>query len=87
MCNAKVTIYTTRFCPFCIRAKSMLDNKSVDYQEIPIDNQPAVRREMIKKSGRRTVPQIWINDYHVGGCDELFSLERMGQLDNLLVNE
>ena len=79
-----VVIYTTRFCPFCIRAKQLLDSKNVKYREIPVDNDPGLRAEMTAKAGSRTVPQIWIGERHVGGCDELMALERSRQLDNLL---
>lgn len=81
---SQVVLYTTRFCPFCIRAKQLLDSKRVNYKEIPVDNQPEMRRELQQKSGQRTVPQIWIGDHHVGGCDELFALERGGQLQAML---
>ncbi|TQV66003.1 glutaredoxin 3 [Exilibacterium tricleocarpae] len=84
MASEKVVIYTTRFCPYCIRAKYLLDGKGVGYREIQVDFNPQLRREMMAKSGRRTVPQIWIGDTHVGGCDELLALERRGQLDSLL---
>ncbi|WP_444926226.1 glutaredoxin 3 [Microbulbifer sp. TRSA002] len=79
-----VVIYTTRFCPYCIRAKQLLDSKGVAYREIPVDNNPGLRAEMADKAGRRSVPQIWIGDKHVGGCDELMALERGGRLDKLL---
>ena len=79
-----VVIYTTQFCPFCVRAKYLFDQKSVSYQEIAVDHDPALRQEMMAKSGQHTVPQIWINDTHVGGCDDLYALERAGQLDSLL---
>lgn len=81
---ALVTLYTTRFCPFCIRAKSLLDSKQVQYEEIRVDNNHKLREKMMKKSGRRTVPQIWIDSQHIGGCDELYGLERSGKLDGLL---
>ncbi len=77
-------IYTTRFCPYCIRAKRLLDTKRVAYTEIKVDNDPALRSEMIQLSGRYTVPQIWIGERHIGGCDELYALERAGQLDGIL---
>lgn len=80
----KVVLYTTRFCPFCVRAKSLLDHKQVSFEEIAVDNNPDKRREMMEKAGRHTVPQIWIGETHVGGCDELFMLERAGKLDSLL---
>ncbi|WP_323846411.1 glutaredoxin 3 [Microbulbifer magnicolonia] len=79
-----VVIYTTRFCPYCIRAKDLLNSKGVKYREIAVDNDPALREQMARKAGRRTVPQIWIGEHHVGGCDELMALERSRQLDGLL---
>jgi len=81
---ADVTIYSSDFCPFCTRAKQLLKSKSVAFQEINVDGQPEVRREMMMKSNQRTVPQIWIGEYHVGGCDELYALERANKLDELL---
>jgi len=79
-----VTLYTTRFCPFCVRAKMLLDSKKVKYQEIAVDYDAEQRQTMQRLSGQRTVPQIWIRDQHVGGCDELYQLEREGALDTLL---
>ena len=79
-----VVIYTTRFCPYCIRAKHLLEAKGAAYQEIPVDGKPALRAEMTQKSGQRTVPQIWIGEHHVGGCDDLYRLESAGKLDALL---
>ncbi|WP_093396777.1 glutaredoxin 3 [Halopseudomonas xinjiangensis] len=80
-----VTIYSSDFCPFCIRAKHLLDAKKVDYREIRVDGKPDVRAEMTRLAGGRTsVPQIWINDHHVGGCDQLMALERAGKLDAML---
>lgn len=79
-----VVIYTTRFCPFCIRAKQLLDSKRVEYREIPVDNNPELRAQMAASAGSRAVPQIWIGERHVGGCDELMALERSGQLDEWL---
>lgn len=80
----KITIYTTRFCPFCVRAKQLLSSKNAEFEEIPVDGDTEKRRQMMQKSGRRTVPQIWIGDQHIGGCDELYALERAGQLNQLL---
>jgi len=80
----RVTLYTTRYCPFCIRAKSLLDSKGVEYEDIPVDADPARRREMMARAGRHTVPQIWIGDEHIGGCNELYMLERLGKLDAML---
>ena len=79
-----VTLYTTRFCPFCVRAKMLLDSKKVEYQEIAVDYDAQQRQTMQRLSGQRTVPQIWIREQHVGGCDELYQLEREGGLDTLL---
>jgi glutaredoxin 3 len=79
-----VTLYTTRFCPYCIRARNLLDNKSVAYQDIAVDNDPQLRREMMTRSGRDTVPQIWIGERHIGGFDDMLLLERQGQLDEIL---
>ncbi|MEP6389824.1 MAG: glutaredoxin 3 [Halioglobus sp.] len=79
-----VKMYSTRFCPFCMRARSLLDSKKVAYTDIGVDGQPALRQEMSALSGRNTVPQIWIGKRHVGGYDDLARLERQGQLDELL---
>ncbi|HUH36550.1 MAG TPA: glutaredoxin 3 [Spongiibacteraceae bacterium] len=81
---AEVVIYTTRFCPYCVRAKMLLDSKGVAYREIAVDGDAERRQEMRRLAGRNTVPQIWIGEQHVGGCDELWALERAGQLDTLL---
>ena len=81
---ADVLLYTTSWCPFCIRAQQLLQRKGVPYTNIDVDAEPARRAEMIERAGRRTVPQIWIGETHVGGCDELYALERSGQLDTLL---
>jgi glutaredoxin 3 len=77
-------MYSTRFCPYCIRARMLLDSKQVDYTDIAVDADPQRRREMMELSGRRTVPQIWIDELHVGGYDDLALLERQGRLDKLL---
>ncbi len=80
-----VEIYTWRACPFCIRAKSLLDRKGVTYTEYAIDGDQAARQAMSEKAGGRTsVPQTFIDGQHVGGCDDLYALERSGQLDALL---
>ncbi len=81
---SKVVLYTTRFCPYCVRARALLKSKGVDFKDIAVDNDQNLRREMMAKSGRHTVPQIWIGDQHIGGCDELYGLERQGKLDSLL---
>ena len=82
--NPDITMYSTRFCPYCMRARFLLDSKNVEYTDISVDARPELRREMTEKSGRRTVPQIWIGDRHVGGYDDLAHLEQLGQLDELL---
>ena len=80
-------IYTTRWCPFCIRAKALLDRKGVVYQEIAVDGDAACRLEMTKAAGGQTsVPQIWIGGQHIGGCDALYDLERSGGLDPMLAS-
>lgn len=82
---AKIRIYTTPICPYCVRAKSLLKKKGADYEEIDVFMNCAARSEMESFAhGRRTVPQIFIGDHHVGGCDELYELERAGELDHLL---
>ncbi|MEN9205961.1 MAG: glutaredoxin 3 [Thermostichales cyanobacterium BF4_bins_65] len=80
-----VEIYTWRSCPFCLRAKQLLDRKGVIYTEYAIDGDEAARQAMAKRAnGRRTLPQIFINNVHIGGCDDLYALERAGKLDALL---
>lgn len=81
---AQVEIYTTGYCGYCRRAKSLLDTKDVSYEEIRVDAEPERRAEMMQRSSRRTVPQIFIDGAGIGGCDELFQLEREGRLDTLL---
>lgn len=82
---ANVTIYTSSYCPYCISAKRLLDKKGVHYTEISVDGQAQVRAEMRTKAGGRTsVPQIWIGDQHVGGCDDLYDLDGQGRLDPML---
>jgi glutaredoxin 3 len=81
----KVTIYASAYCPYCMSAKRLLDKKGVLYDEISVDGRSEVRAEMTAKAGGRyTVPQIWIGDLHVGGCDDLYALEDAGRLDTLL---
>ncbi|WP_265561911.1 glutaredoxin 3 [Sphingomicrobium arenosum] len=82
---SNVEIYTKATCPFCIRAKRLLDMKGIDYIEHEISRDEAKRAEMIERSGGgRTVPQIFINEEHIGGCDDMFALERKGALDERL---
>jgi glutaredoxin 3 len=82
---AQVTMYTTLVCPYCMRAKALLKKKGVtQIKEIRIDQDDTQREEMMKRTGRRTVPQIYIGDRHVGGFDDLAALDRAGELDALL---
>ncbi len=82
-----VLIYSSAYCPFCIRAEQLLKSKGVDYQRISVDGEPAVRQEMTARAGKTSVPQIWIGEQHVGGCDELYALEARDELDNLLTSQ
>ena len=80
-----VEIYTTRTCPYCISAKSLLNKKGVPFTEIDVGSDMNLRDRMTKRAnGRRTVPQIFIGDTHVGGCDDLYDADRVGKLDKLL---
>ena len=81
---AKVIIYSSDWCPYCTRAKQLLRSKDVAFEEIKGDGKAALRAQMAEKAKRTSVPQIWIDELHVGGCDELFALERAGKLDPLL---
>ncbi len=80
----QVVIYSSDWCPYCIRAKQLLASKGVAFEEIKVDGKPDVRAEMTRKARQTSVPQIWIGDHHVGGCDDLYALERAGKLDALL---
>jgi glutaredoxin 3 len=81
----EVTMYATGWCPYCDRARGLLQRKGVVYREIKVDEDPAQRDTMLKRSGgRRTVPQIFIGDRHVGGFDDLYALDKAGELDQLL---
>ncbi len=80
----RITIYTTPICPYCARAKALLKNKGAAFEEVDVFMDSDLRTEMEEKSGRRTVPQIFIGDIHVGGCDDLYALEAKGGLDPLL---
>jgi len=82
---SKVTIYTKPFCPYCVRAVSLLEQKGVPYTEIEAAFDPDKRQEMIQRSGgRATFPQIFVGEQHIGGCDDMMALERTGRLDPLL---
>jgi len=81
----KVEIYTWRTCPYCISAKELLRSKGVEFTEYSIDGDEAARSQMARRAnGRRSVPQIFINDQHIGGCDDTYDLEAQGKLDQLL---
>jgi glutaredoxin 3 len=82
----RVTIYTTPICPYCLMAKRLLQDKAIAFDEIDVSRDGGLRRALIEKSGgRHTVPQIWIGERHVGGCDDLYALDSAGELDGLLV--
>ncbi|HEV7158385.1 MAG TPA: glutaredoxin 3 [Caulobacteraceae bacterium] len=83
---SQITIYTRPFCGYCARALSLLRGKGVAFTEIEAGFDPALRREMIERSGRSTFPQIFVGDTHLGDCDEIVELEREGRLDALLAN-
>ena len=84
---ASIEIYTASYCPYCTRSKTLLDRKGVTYQEINIEHDTSQREEMIMRSGRRTVPQIFINGKPIGGYDDLYKLSTNGKLDTLLSND
>ncbi len=79
-----VTIYTTPYCPFCVRAKKLLAQKKVAYEEIDVSSDDDARDKLAQRTGQQTVPQIYIGEKHVGGSDDLAALEREGKLDALL---
>lgn len=81
---SQVIIYSADHCPYCQRAKQLLSQKGVSYEEIRVDNDPSLREEMVEKSGRMTVPQIFINGQPIGGYDDLYALHSQGKLDELL---
>ena len=83
----KVEMYTWRTCPFCIRAKELLKTKGVEFVEYKVDGDETARAQMARRAnGRRSVPQIFINDQHVGGCDDLYELDWQGKLDQMLTS-
>ena len=83
---SKIEIYTWQYCPFCIKAKNLLNKKNIQFTEYKIDGDEAAREEMsLRASGRRSLPQIFINDEGIGGCDDLYALEKENKLDNLLI--
>jgi glutaredoxin 3 len=81
----RITVYTTKLCPYCHMAKALLRKKGATFDEVDVGGRRELRAEMSQKAGgRSTVPQIWIGETHVGGCDDLYALERDGKLDVLL---
>lgn len=82
--SPKIIMYTTKFCPYCVMAKQLLERKGVGYEEIRVDTDIEARRTMEKLSQRRTVPQIFIDEQHVGGFDDMAALDRAGKLDKML---
>ena len=84
MTGPKAVMYATGWCPYCARARQLLERKGVAFEEIDIEASPGARQEMMSRSGRRSVPQIFIGAAHVGGCDDLYDLDARGGLDKLL---
>lgn len=82
--TAQVVMYTTAVCPYCVRAERLLDAKGVKIEKIRVDLDPEQKTIMMQKTGRRTVPQIYVGDTHVGGFDDLYALDQAGRLDPLL---
>ena len=80
----EILIYTANLCPYCTMAKRLLDKKGANYIELNVDGKPGLREEMMIKTRRRTVPQIYIGDFHVGGFDDLYALDQQKKLDPLL---
>ena len=85
--SVDIVVYTTPICPYCVQAKQLLTRKGAGYREVDVSRDPALRADVMQRSGRRTVPQIWIGEYHVGGFDDLYALERAGRLDALLAGQ
>lgn len=83
---SNIVMYSADYCPYCRRARALLDSKGVSYTVLDVDREPRLWDEIARRTGRDTVPQIFIGDRHVGGCDDLFALERRGKLDPLLKN-
>ena len=83
----EIVIYSSGYCPYCMRARSVLDAKGVRYKVIDVDREPGQRAEMHKLSGRTSVPQIWIGERHIGGFDDLWALESRGELNQLLITD
>jgi glutaredoxin 3 len=81
---AEIVMYVTDWCPYCARARGLLEAKGVAYREIDVEAVPGAQAEMVARSGRSSVPQIFVGEVHVGGCDELLALDAAGGLDSLL---
>jgi glutaredoxin 3 len=81
---SQVVLYGTRFCPFCTAARRLLTAKGINYQDIPLDNDPSLRAEVMERSARNTVPQIWVGEVHIGGYTDLRQLEVDGRLQQLV---
>ncbi len=81
---AEVIVYTTRICPYCVRAKQLLTRKGIAFREVDVSDDPLERQALVQRTGQRTVPQIFIADQSIGGCDDLYALDRSGELDRLL---
>ena len=84
MADHKIVVYLTDWCPYCARAVGLLERKGARFESINVDERPEARAEMMARSGHRSVPQIFIGDTHVGGCDDLYALDAAGGLDPLL---
>ena len=80
----RVVLYGTPWCPYCVRARELLTRKGIQFEDLAVQSDPRLREEMEQRSGRRTVPQIFFGDRHIGGFDDLYALERAGKLDGLL---
>lgn len=85
MAENKIEIYTTSYCPYCVKAKQLLQAKKINFQEINVEGDDEARIKLVEQSGgRKTVPQIFINGQHIGGCDDLYALEDSGELNKIL---
>ncbi|MDQ6989981.1 MAG: glutaredoxin 3 [Mariprofundaceae bacterium] len=86
--NAKIEVYSGDYCPYCVRAKALLEQRNLPFTEYNVQQDPSLREAMMSRSnGGRSIPQIFINDQHVGGCDELYALDKKGELDAWLSRE
>jgi len=86
MTDKPIVMYSRASCPYCVAARNMLKSKNVNWTEVSLDSEPDKRAEMISRTGRRTVPQIYVGDFHVGGFDDLNALNQSGDLDRLLAS-